>query len=177
MRLFHVSEEPGIQVFHPRPPTRPDLDPGVGLVWAIDWQRLPNFITPRNCPRVTYHAGPRTTQEDRQQFFSSPEVCHGVVIEHGWFEAMRNTILYVYEFAPEEFVLQDPAAGYYVATTTQRPIACRQVKDLLGELVSRGVELRVTASLWQLAEQVQASTLVWSLCRMGYARPKSENSK
>lgn len=25
MRLFHVSEEAGIEVFHPRPPKRPDL--------------------------------------------------------------------------------------------------------------------------------------------------------
>ena len=72
MRLFHVSEEPDIRVFVPRLPSRRDLDPAVGLVWAIDEACLPNFLTPRNCPRVTYHVGAQTTAGDRQRFFSSP---------------------------------------------------------------------------------------------------------
>lgn len=55
MRLFHVGEDPNIKVFQPRLPNRKDLDPTVGLVWAIDEHRLPNFLTPRNCPRVAYH--------------------------------------------------------------------------------------------------------------------------
>ena len=69
MRLFHVSEEPDIAVFHPRPPVRADLDPTVGLVWAIDEARLPNFLTPRDCPRVTYHVGEAATAADREAFF------------------------------------------------------------------------------------------------------------
>lgn len=72
MRLFHVSEESGIRVFEPRIPLRKDLDQTVGLVWAIDEKRLPNFLTPRDCPRVTYHVGENTTEEDRKRFFSSP---------------------------------------------------------------------------------------------------------
>lgn len=35
MHLYHVSEEPDITVFHPRLPKRRDLDPTVGLVWAL----------------------------------------------------------------------------------------------------------------------------------------------
>ena len=54
MRLFHVSEEENIEVFEPRLPNRNDLDKNVGLVWAIDEARLPNFLTPRDCPRITY---------------------------------------------------------------------------------------------------------------------------
>ena len=65
MRLFHVSEEADITVFHPSLPTRTDLDPAVGLVWAIDEARLPNFLTPRDCPRVTYHIGENTTEAVR----------------------------------------------------------------------------------------------------------------
>lgn len=72
MRLFHVSEESGIRVFEPRIPLRKVLDQTVGLVWAIDEKRLPNLLTPRNCPRVTYHVGENTTEEDRKRFFSSP---------------------------------------------------------------------------------------------------------
>ena len=43
MRLFHVSEEADIRRFEPRRPTRVDLDPETGLVWAIDEKHLPNF--------------------------------------------------------------------------------------------------------------------------------------
>ena len=55
MCLYHVSEEPNIQVFKPRLPERKDLDQNIGLVWALDEARLPNFLTPRDCPRVAYH--------------------------------------------------------------------------------------------------------------------------
>ena len=41
MRLYHVSEDPDILVFHPRLPKRDDLDPATGLVWALDEERLP----------------------------------------------------------------------------------------------------------------------------------------
>ena len=98
MHLYHVSEEPDITVFHPRLPKRRDLDPTVGLVWAIDEEHLPNFLTPRDCPRVTYHIRPETTEEDRRRFFTSDNVMHTVIIEHGWFDRMRNTTLYLYEF-------------------------------------------------------------------------------
>lgn len=70
MRLFHVSEDGGISVFNPRLPGRNDLDKGTGLVWAIDEKRLPNFLTPRNCPRVTYHIGDNTTEQDKKDFFT-----------------------------------------------------------------------------------------------------------
>jgi len=55
MRLFHVSEENNIAEFIPRVPDRENFDKSIGLVWAIDEARLPNFLTPRNCPRVAYY--------------------------------------------------------------------------------------------------------------------------
>jgi len=166
LRLFHVSEEPDIQVFEPRFPKRKDLDPQVGLVWAIDEKHLPNFLTPRDCPRVAYLAGEGTTPEDQKRFFSSQSVTHVVVIERGWFERMRHTTLYLYEFEPDDFVLQDAVAGYYVACKTQYPKQKIVVEDLFGEIISRNVELRVTDRLWDIASEVQKSTLHWSLCRM-----------
>ncbi|MGE6300084.1 DUF6886 family protein, partial [Guptibacillus hwajinpoensis] len=42
MLIFHVSEEADIQEFHPRIPTRKDLDQSVGLVWAVNEICLPN---------------------------------------------------------------------------------------------------------------------------------------
>lgn len=61
MKLFHVSEESNIALFEPRIPDRDDLNKAIGLVWAIDEDRLPNFLTPRNCPRVTFHIGKNNT--------------------------------------------------------------------------------------------------------------------
>lgn len=172
MRLFHVSEEPDIQVFKPRLPTRRDLDQTVGLVWAIDEARLPNFLTPRDCPRVAYHAGNQTTDCDKNQFFSSSSVSHVIVIENSWFHTMKDTTLYLYEFDTKDFVLQDDIAGYYVATTTQYPKKKYVLADLFAELFARKVEIRIIDNLWDIADAVKTSTLNWSLCRMGNAIPR-----
>lgn len=173
MLLFHVSEEPDIQVFKPRLPTRSDLDQTVGLVWAIDEARLPNFLTPRDCPRVAYHIGSQTTDFDKKQFFSSSSVSHAIVVEKQWFHTMKNTTLYLYEFNTEDFILQDKIAGYYVSTTTQYPKKKYVLTDLFSELLERNVEIRITDNLWDIADAVKASTLNWSLCRMGNAAPRS----
>ncbi|MCH5265624.1 MAG: hypothetical protein J1F02_06970 [Lachnospiraceae bacterium] len=172
MRLFHVSEENNIQIFEPRYPSRSDLDKNTGLVWAIDDARLPNFLTPRDCPRVAYHIGRKTTESDRKKFFSSSTVSHAIVIENKWFEQMKNTTLYLYEFADDDFALQDDVAGYYVAKTTQIPKAKYQLNDLFSELIKRNVEIRMIDNLWDIAEEVKNSTLNWSLCRMGNAQPR-----
>jgi len=105
MRLFHVSEEANIEVFYPRTPERNDLDKNIGLVWAVDEQRLPNFLTPRDCPRVTYYIGKNTTEDDKKAFFTSPSIKHTVIIEHSWVNRMKNTTLYLYEFDISSFEL------------------------------------------------------------------------
>jgi len=53
-RLFHVSEDPAIGVFSPRPV--PSLDAGVegDAVWAIDEEHLPNYLLPRDCSLYLY---------------------------------------------------------------------------------------------------------------------------
>lgn len=172
MRLFHVSEDENIQVFVPRLPSRNDLDKSVGLVWAIDEARLPNFMTPRDCPRVTYHINNNTTELDKKKFFTSSTAAHAIVIESKWFDIMNHTTLYLYEFNVDDFVLQDDVAGYYVATTTQIPQAKYQLKSLFSELLKRNVEIRITDNLWDIANEVKSSTLNWSLCRMANSQLK-----
>lgn len=170
MRLFHVSEESDISEFIPRIPDRNDLDKSIGLVWAIDEKRLPNFLTPRNCPRVTYHIGAKTSQMDRERYFSGKQVNHVVVIERDWLEAMKNTTLYLYEFDTTEFELQDEIAGYYVSKVKQVPIAKYAVNHLIDELQKRNVELQVVDNLWDICNEIKRTTLNWSMCRMGYAK-------
>ena len=171
MRLFHVSEDANIEMFYPRTPDRDDLDKTIGLIWAIDEERLPNFLTPRNCPRVTYHIGQDTTQTDRNTFFTSSSVNHTVIIENKWFSKMKDTTLYLYEFDISDFELQDEIAGYYISKTPQIPIAKHQITDLFSELIMRNVEIRIVDNLWEVAEKVTGSTLNWSLCRMKNATP------
>lgn len=83
---------------------------------------------------------------------------------------MKNTTLYLYEFNPTDFVLQDAVAGYYVATETQYPIKKDALTDLFEELFKRNVEVRITDNLPEIAEQVKSSTLKWSLCKMQNCR-------
>ena len=151
MRLFHVSEEADIRRFEPRRPTRVDLDPETGLVWAIDEKHLPNFLAPRDCPRVAYSVREDTTTEDRERFFTSKNATHALILEHGWLNALRSTTLYLYEFDPAGFILQDSAAGYYIATTTQVPSRRIVVDDIPAELARLEVELSFTDSLWYIA--------------------------
>jgi hypothetical protein len=169
MRLFHVSEENNINVFVPRNPTRPDLDPLTPLVWAISEKCLPNFLTPRNCPRVTYYIGDRATEMDIATFLSSKDEKHVVAIEYKDVESLIATSLYLYEFDPSSFELQDANAGYYVSKRTEKPIRVIKLINLVKELECRQVELKIVNNLWALADRIKLSSLNWSLCRMNFA--------
>lgn len=169
MRLFHVSEEPDISVFEPRPVTRRDLDPAAKYVWAIDEDHLPNFLTPRNCPRVCYRANDRTAAEDMEKYIGS-SARHVVTIEADWLERLNNTELYLYEFDPKDFVLQDAVAGYYVSVVTVRPIQKLCVRDLPAEIRKRGAELRTAENLHPIADEIKKTSFDWSLCRMALAK-------
>jgi len=173
MRLFHVSEEEDISVFKPRIPTRKDLEQSKGLVWAINEECLPNFLTPRNCPRVTYHSNENTTDNDKKRYFSSRTTNHVIAIEHEWYEKMKNTTLYLYEFDTTDFYVQDRCAGYYVSERPQIPINQMVIQDVFKELIKRKVEVRMMDNLWDLCERIQNTSLDWSMCRMGYAKKKT----
>ncbi|WP_032120854.1 DUF6886 family protein [Clostridium amazonitimonense] len=172
MRLFHVSEESDIKVFEPRTPTREDLDKSKGLVWSINEKCLPNFLTPRNCPRVTYHCNKDTSEEDKLRYFSSKTTNYVIAIEHKWFQIMKNTTLYLYEFDSRNFYLQDKCAGYYVSEITQVPINKIVITDLFREIIKRNVEIRIVDNLWDLSEEIKGTTFDWSMCRMAYAEKK-----
>lgn len=174
MRLFHISEESDIEVFNPRLPGRTDMDQSVGVVWAINERCLPNFLTPRDCPRVTYHIGKHTTEHDREKYLPSKDCRHVVVIERDWIERMKHTKLYLYEFASESFELQDEIAGYYVSRSPQIPIAKYEIEDLLEALATQQVVVQVVDNLWEICEAIKQTSFNWSMCRMGFAQKKRE---
>ena len=164
--LFHLSEESGIKLFEPRA-SEYTSDP---VVWAINADRLPNYLLPRDCPRVTYYAGRDTAAADVEQFLgSSPAV---VAVESGWLERLRSCRLYCYQLPPATFECLDECAGYFVSRTAVEPVAVEVFEDLPSELLRRGVELRFVPSLWPLRDAVVASTLQFSIIRMRNAVPR-----
>lgn len=170
-RLFHVSDQPDIPSFAPRParPGHPN-DPGRPVVWAIAERLLHNYLLPRDCPRVTFHARPDSDPADVARLMGQTAARYVVAVESGRLAAIRAAVLYLYEFPTEGFELFDEGAGYYVRSSAVTPRAVRRVDDLLGELAARDVELRVTPSLWPLHDAVAASTLQFSCIRMRNAR-------
>lgn len=164
--LFHVSEEPGIERFEPRA-----QDEGSeSVVWAIDADRLRNYLLPRDCPRVTYYAGPQTTASDVQRFLGSSSAV--VALEGAWLERVWSCRLYCYHLPEETFECIDECAGYFVSRVAVAPTRVEVFDDVLGELVKRSVEVRFVPNLWPLRDAVVASTLEFSVIRMRNALPR-----
>ena len=157
--VYHVSEEPNIEVFEPRPVN------GVGepLVWAIDEARLRNYLVPRECPRVTFYAGPRTSALDRERFLGSSVAV--VAIEAAWLLRVQSCRLFCYHLPGEGFTSYNETAGYLVSRTAVKPVSVECIDDAVAAILERGVELRILPSLWSLRDAVIASTLEFSIIR------------
>jgi hypothetical protein len=164
--VFHVSEDGGIKTFEPRA-AKPGDEP---LVWAIDDERLRNYLVPRDCPRVTYYAGPATSDGDRVRFLGPDRAV--MAIERSWLDRLRTSRLYCYHLPQETFHCADACAGYFVSRVRVTPARVEVIDDTLTALLDRGVELRIVSSLWPLRDAVVASTLQFSLIRMRNASPR-----
>jgi hypothetical protein len=164
--LFHVSEDPRIDCFIPRSSSLIS-EP---VVWALDAARLRNYLVPRDCPRVTYYAGPQTTAMDRELFLSSSQAV--VAIESTWLERVRRCRLFCYHLPPDTFECFDECAGYFVSRSSVEPVSVEIFDDVISELRRRGVEFRSVANLWPLRDAVVGSTLRFSMIRMRNATPE-----
>jgi hypothetical protein len=143
-RLYHFSEDPGIERFEPHvPATNPGVD---AAVWAIDEAHAPLYWFPRDCPRVT--AWPRSAAEEiefRAEFGTSAHRLHA--IELAWLPAMRTTVLYRYTFEADAFETWAEASGQWISDQVVKPVAVEPVGDLLDLHVEAGIELRAVPSL------------------------------
>lgn len=159
MTLYHVSEEPEIDVFEPRTIN----GAGEPLVWAIEDARLHNYLVPRECPRVTFYAGPRTSAADRERFLGASAAV--VAIEASWLPRLSSCRLFCYHLSGENFTAYDQTAGYYVCRTAVKPLCVECIDDPISTILQRGVELRILPTLVSLREAVIASTLEFSIIR------------
>jgi uncharacterized protein DUF6886 len=114
--LFHVSEEPGILEFVPRP-SKYTQDP---VVWAVHDDKIRNYLVPRDCPRVTYFADSHTLPADSERFLGTSTAV--VAIEASWWNRIRSFTLYCYHLPSGTFECIDACAGYFVSREPVRPV-------------------------------------------------------
>jgi hypothetical protein len=162
--LYHVSEQPGLTRFEPRP-----QGTGPALVWAIEKSRLHNYLLPRDCPRVTFYARDTTIAADRERFLG--EARNVVAIEKAWAERAAATTLSVYSLPAATFSLHDGVAGYYTSTTAVLALEEQRLPSALSALAACDVEVRLLDCLWGLREAVAGSSLGFSIIRFRNASP------
>jgi hypothetical protein len=167
LMLFHISEDAGIERFEPRP-SEYASEP---VVWAIDSERLRNYLLPRDCPRVTYYAGDDAAAADIERDLGSSAAV--VAIERAWWTRVRACRLYCYHLLPDDFECLDDGAGYFVSRAAVVPQRVEVFDDVIEELLKRGVELRMVASLWPLRDAILESSLQFSMIRMRNAVPRA----
>lgn len=145
MQLFHLSEDPAITVFHPRPS---DYAEGP-VVWAIDESRLVNYLLPRQCPRICFRAGAQSTPSDVAQFLGADSVV--IAIEAAWLRRLQAAQLQCYGMPAASFRLQDAGAGYWVSDQAvaggeraRRPARChcRAGRDAARAAIAVGIARR-----------------------------------
>jgi hypothetical protein len=169
--VYHFSEDPSIRVFHPHVPTmRSDVEP---LVWAIDEEHAPLYWFPRDCPRVTFWAGPDTDPEVASRFLGQTDAKRVHAIECAWLERVRRTQLYAYQFASGPFEPRVEADGHWVSRKEVVPLAVEAIGDLLSLHAEAGIELRITPSLWPLHDALLDTGRRFSMVRMRNALPRA----
>jgi hypothetical protein len=174
LRLYHVSDRPGIERFEPRVSSSASARHHGSVVWAVDEAHLHNYLLPRDCPRVTFYATDDSSPEDIEALIGPGGGGHVVAIEAKWLPEVTSQHLHLYEFEPPGFTPVDAGAGYYVSRTAVEPVSETVLEDLSAALLRRNVELRVMPSLWKLREAVIGSTLQFSIIRMRNAAPPPE---
>jgi hypothetical protein len=170
-RLFHVSEDAAIGRFDPRPPPSPDAGVVGDAVWAIAEPFLPNYLLPRDCPRICFRAGPQTSDADRDRFLGA--AAHVVAFEADWLERVKTARLALYEMPLEPFAEALGEAGYWISRESVTPARLTMIDDALGALADRGVEVRVLQDFWPLSDAVAGSSLRFSIIRKRNARPRT----
>jgi len=158
MKLFHASEDPNIEKFIPLPAPNPEAEVEGNAVWAITDYELPNYLLPRECPRVCFR------NRDGEKV---------ITIEEGWVERIKAATLYLYVFSSEKFEELDPIAGYWISRETIIPEEVVEIIDIFNELKKRDLTLKIESHLHNERERVIANYEHFSIIRFRNAAPKS----
>lgn len=166
MRLFHVSDEGPFASMSPRPSPPGTAWEGRHLVWAVDEEHLPNYLLPRQCPRVCWVPPGRG-----HPLLGSP-AARVVAVETGWADVLGRAGLVVHELDPDGFGPLDADAGYWGSERVASVRDAYRVEDSVAALAERAVELRLTPTLWPYVDAVVDAAAEFSAVRLRNAEPR-----
>lgn len=172
-QVLHFSEDPTITRFVPHiAPTSREVEP---YVWAVDYQRAPDYWFPRQCPRAMAWVRADTTDADRERIIGPGCGDRVHAIEYGWLAAMRTTTLFAYRLPAARFTpIGTPEPNAHVAVEPVEPLGPPEpVGDLIDCHAAAGIQLRVLDNLWPYWDAVITSSLSFSGIRLRNAKPRS----
>lgn len=159
--LWHVSEDPTIEVFVPHHQPLHALDEP--LVWAVDTWHMPLYWFPRDCPRACWWAKDDTTDEDVERWLDGDRTRRVSAVESAWLERLRAVRLYAYRLPDDSF---EPWDKFFVSRDTVTPLELVELGDLLARHADAGIELRIAVTLYPLWDTVIRTTLECSGIRL-----------
>ena len=159
--LWHVSEDPTIEVFHPHHSELHALDEP--LVWAIDTRHCWLYWFPRDCPRACFSATDDTTDEDVERWLDGDRTRRVARHRVRLARALARRRVYAYRLPPETF---EPWDKFFISRETVVPIEVVELGDLLARHAEAGNELRIAPSLYPLWDEVIETTLDFSGIRL-----------
>lgn len=154
-RLFHFSDDDGIDRFVPRPVRTPSSRPpgrewlNGPLVWAIDEWHQPLYLFPRECPRILIWRRPGSDAADLARYFAGSTARMVAFTELRWRDRLAAARLHRYELPAATFEPLDDA-GMWVSRATVVPLSCTGIDCLPEALARADVELRMLPSLLPL---------------------------
>lgn len=162
--VYHYSEEPNIEVFHPRAPLRhPDEEP---LVYAIDEWHSPLYYFPRDCPRVGVWPLPDSDEGEVMLFNALVNQRMLLAIDQSWEVRHKAAKLYRYTFSLEGFE-ETGDHGCWVSRDSQIPIDCSSLTDLPKLIENAGAYLGIVPDLAKFAREWPVTTTMHvSMIRM-----------
>jgi len=169
MQLYHFSEDPDIEVFHPHVASTSKIRDRA-FVWAIGEWHSPMYLVPRDCPRACFWAGSNTSFEDQEKWLHGLDPRFVMVVEANWVDRIRKARIYRYTMPNTSFEVHDLAAGHYVSAESVYPLKVEVVDDPIGEIVKAGVELRIAPRLGPMWK------LVWSTSTLEYSGTRLRNA-
>ncbi len=164
--LFHVSDEGPFTAMRPRPSPAGTPFEGREWVWAVDESRLPNYLLPRECPRVCWATDPG----ELNALLGSP-AARVIAVEHRWVPDLMHAGLNVHRLDRASFTLLDGTAGYWVSEQDVRVEDVRRVDNSFAALAEYDVEVRSTPSLWPYVDAVVEAEAEFSAIRLPTPRP------
>jgi hypothetical protein len=164
-RLFHVTDGEALVTMSPKPSPPGTEHAGREWVWAVNELHLPNYLLPRDCPRVCWRA------EKSHTVLGSP-AGRVVAIEYRWVDALTGAGLSVHTLDPTNFTLLDGRAGYWVSGHEVRVLAVLPVDDCFAALAEHDIELRIVHDLWPYVDAVSSGIAEFSAIRMRNAAPR-----